>query len=339
MKRAEAGAGLPEAARTRARRCGHRLFFIRASIVAGCAIAIASTGRAGSDRVPDPENGPPPAVAAGDSVAESRALLGRRLFTDVRLSFNQRASCATCHDPDRDFTDGRRLSIGADGRSPARHTPSLWNVADNASFTWIDQGFTTLEAQLRVPLTGRDPVELGFDADAAARLAADPAIAGLHRDAFGAEPLGESTVIRALAAYLRTLVRRDSPFDRALLWDDAAAFGARERAGMALFFSERLRCSLCHAGRDLGGPTVTSGEVIAPVIHRTAVSGAATAFRAPSLRFVSRTAPYMHDGSLDRLEAVVDFYERGGGPGAERLVPFTLTPEERAALLAFLESL
>lgn len=301
--------------------------------------AFVGSGQAEEYRWSLPEGIAPPPVPAENPMSAAKVELGRLLFTDVRLSFNRTTSCATCHDPARDFSDGRPRSIGADGRSPERHTPSLWNVAYNASLTWIDQGFTTLEAQLRVPLSGRDPVELGFDAAAAAALAADPEIAALQREAFGDAVLDETSVIRSLAAYLRTLVRMDGPFDRLLYWDDASGVGADARAGRALFFSQRLGCSRCHAGEHLAGPTVAPGRAAPPVFHRTAVSDSALAFRAPSLRFVSRTAPYMHDGSFATLAAVVDFYARGGGKGAERLVPFALAPDERRALLAFLGAL
>lgn len=286
-----------------------------------------------------PEGVAPPPVPDDNPMSGTKVELGRRLFEDPRLSFNGTTSCATCHDPAREFSDGRRRAIGADGRLHARSTPSLWNVAYNVSYTWIDQGLTSLEAQLHLPLEGRDPVEMGFGADEGRTLAADPAIAALQRAAFGEVELGPQTVVRALAAYVRTLVRMDSPFDRYLFWDDDSDFDARARAGMELFFSDRLGCGRCHAGVHLSGPTVSPGRRVEPVFHRTAVSDSTVSFRAPSLRFVARTAPYMHDGSLAQLEEVVDFYSRGGGEGAERLVPFTLTAEERADLLAFLASL
>jgi cytochrome c peroxidase len=180
---------------------------------------------------------------------------------------------------------------------------------------------------------------MGFSVDAVRALVADPEIAALHRTAFGEVELGEDSVIRALAAYVRTLIRMDSPFDRYLYWDDASGFDARARAGMALFFSDRLGCGRCHAGAHLAGPTASPGRAVAPVFHRTAVSDASIAFRAPSLRFVRRTAPYMHDGSLATLGEVVDFYSGGGGKGAERLEPFDLDADEREALLAFLGAL
>ncbi len=306
---------------------------------AGIVLGGGLVAQAGEYRWSLPEGVAPPPVPADNPMSDAKVELGRRLFADERLSFNRSTSCATCHDPARDFSDGRPRAIGADGRPHPRNTPSLWNVAYNVSFTWIDQGLTTLEAQHRIPLTGRDPVEMGFGPDEVRALAADPAIAALHRAAFGAVELGEDSVVRALAAYVRTLVRMDSPFDRYLLWDDASEFDARAREGMALFFSDRLGCRRCHAGAHLAGPTASPGRTVAPVFHRTAVSDARVGFRAPSLRFVGRTAPYMHDGSLATLGGVVDFYARGGGQGAERLEPFGLTAPERAALLAFLESL
>ena len=286
-----------------------------------------------------PEGVAPPPIPADNPMSEAKVELGRCLFLDPRLSFNRTTSCASCHVPEHDYTDGRPRAIGASGVPHARNTPTLWNAAYNVSFTWLDQGLSSLESQLRIPLTGRDPVEMGFGPDQVAVLAADSEIGTLQHAAFGSTPLSERTVIQALAAYVRTLVRMDSAFDRYFYWDDASGFDARARQGMALFFSERLGCSHCHAGAHLSGPTAAPDRVVPPIFHRTAVSDSTTAFRAPSLRFVRRTPPYMHDGSLATLGQVVDFYGHGGGKGAERLTPFSLDPDERAALLAFLGAL
>ncbi len=299
----------------------------------------ADTARPDEFRWQLPEGVAPPPIPADNPMSEAKVELGRRFFFDVRLSFNGTTSCASCHVPEREFSDGRPRAIGASGVPHARNTPTLWNAAYNVSFTWIDQGLTSLESQLRIPLTGRDPVEMGFGPEQLAILATDLEIAELQRAAFGATPVTEQTVIQALAAYVRTLVRMDSAFDRYFYWDDASGFDASARQGMALFFSERLACSHCHAGAHLSGPTAAPDRVVPPVFHRTAVSDSTAAFRAPSLRFVDRTAPYMHDGILATLGEVVDFYARGGGVGAERLAPFALTKDERGALLAFLRSL
>lgn len=275
-------------------------------------------------------------------MSDLKVALGERLFNDPRLSVNGTLSCAGCHEPSRAFTDGRPRAVGATGQVHARNSPSLWNVAYNVSYTWLDAGLGTLEQQLRIPLTGTQPVEMGFTDNLLPALEGDVVLMANHRSVFGDTPLSLDTIIQAIAAYVRTLVRTDSAFDRYFLYDDDRGMSDDAKAGLSLFFSERLGCGQCHAGAHLSGPTwaaATAGQAPAPVFHRTAVSDATFPVRAPSLRFVSETAPYMHDGSLPTLEAVVDFYERGGGRNAERLQDFDLAPVEREHLLAFLRTL
>jgi len=286
-----------------------------------------------------PEGFPPPPVPADNPLSAAKVRLGELLFFDTRLSQNGTQSCASCHRPEREFTDGRRRAVGATGSVHPRNTPTLWNVAYNVSFTWLDAGLDALEKQIRIPLTGTAPLEMGFSEALLPTLAADAALMRRHAEAFGAEPLSLDTVIRALATYVRTLVRADRPFDRFFLYDDRSRFPDEARDGLALFFAPRLGCSECHAGPHLSGPTHAPGQDVAPVFHRTAVGGAAFPVRAPSLRFVSLTAPYMHDGSLDTLDDVIAFYSAGGNAHSERLRPFVLTAAERRALLAFLETL
>lgn len=272
-------------------------------------------------------------------MSDLKVALGERLFNDTRLSANGKTSCATCHDPSRDFTDGRRTAVGTLGDIHPRNTPSLWNVAWNVSFTWLDAGLTTLEDQLKIPLTGTSPVEMGFTDALLPALRDDVILMANHRTVFGDEPVSLDTVTRAIAAYVRTLVKVDSAFDRYFREDDGSGMSPEAKQGLGLFFSERLGCGNCHAGTHLSGPTWSPDTTALPVFHRTAVSDATFPVRAPSLRFVSRTPPYMHDGSLPDLESVVQFYEDGGGKNAERLEDFDLTSEERAALIAFLHTL
>lgn len=272
-------------------------------------------------------------------MSDLKVALGERLFNDPRLSINGKQSCATCHDPARDFTDGRTRAIGVTGELHERNTPSLWNVAYNVSFTWLDAGLLTLEAQMHVPLTGSDPVEMGFTDELLPALNEDVILTANHRTVFGDAPLSLDTVIKAIAAYVRTLVRTDSAFDRYLLQDDDSGMSTAAKAGLTLFFSERLGCGNCHAGAHLSGPTWQPQQNVQPVFHRTAVSDATFPVRAPSLRFVSRTEPYMHDGSIGTLDEVIRFYQKGGGKDAERLRPFELSEQELTELRAFLESL
>ena len=272
-------------------------------------------------------------------MTEPKVRLGEILFSDPRLSMNGATSCATCHDPTRSFTDGRPTAIGALGDQHPRNTPTLWNSAYNVSFTWLDAGLTTLEQQMRVPMTGTSPIEMGFSTALLPVLEADLILNAQHRLAFGGATISVDTIIKAIASYVRTLIRNDRPFDRYFLNDDSSGMTPEAKRGLVLFFSPRLGCGNCHAGTHLSGPTYEPGQIVAPVFHRTAVSDATFPVRAPSLRFVSLTAPYMHDGSLPTLAAVIDFYLRGGGHNAEHLNRFELTDSERRELIAFLDTL
>lgn len=272
-------------------------------------------------------------------MTEPKVRLGEILFSDPRLSINGTTSCATCHDPTRFFTDGRSRAIGALGDLHPRNTPTLWNTAYNVSFTWLDAGLTTLEQQMRTPLMGTSPIEMGFSPVLLPTLEADLILNSQHRLAFGRAPMSADTIIQAIASYVRTLVRIDQPFDRYFLANDSSEMTADAKRGLVLFFSPRLGCGNCHAGTHLSGPTVVPDQTVVPVFHRTAVSDATFPVRAPSLRFVSLTAPYMHDGSLLTLADVVTFYLGGGGNNAERLTRFELTDAERRELIAFLRTL
>ena len=176
----------------------------------------------------------------------------------------------------------------------------------------------------------------------------------LLKQAFpAAERFSQQNLIASLASYVRTLVRGDSAFDRYLFADDHNALSAEALAGLALFNSSRLNCVACHRGFLLSGPTRSVRAQFPPSFYRTGVSGSVELFRVPSLKFVQHTAPYMHNGSQQTLEEVIDFYAAGavssdtssgsghalGPKAAERIKAFELTAAERQALLAFLRSL
>jgi cytochrome c peroxidase len=278
-----------------------------------------------------PAGFPRPVVPPDNPVSVARVAFGETLFSDPRLSLTGGYSCASCHDPARAFTDGRARAIGATGQAHARNTPTLINAAYAPSFGWLETGPRSLEAQIRVALEGNDPIELGFDHVAEERLAAlraDEAFATAYVRAFGlpVESLGTEHLVMALASYVRTLVFADSPFDRYVYWGDDT-LSARAHAGMTLYLSARLGCSGCHGGFALAGPAVSvEAPAAAPVFH--------DGVRAPALRNVARTAPYMHDGALATLDDVLAFYAETG-----RGRPLRLDDRERAALRAFLESL
>jgi len=269
-------------------------------------------------------------------MSEAKVALGRRLFHETRLSVSGRDSCASCHDPARAFTDGRRVAVGATGAATRHNSMALVNVAYNTSYGWTKPTVRSLEEQMLEPLFNEHPVELGLkgrEAAVAAELALDPAYAPAFAAAFpGETPVRFDLVVKAIAAYERTLISGDSPFDAYVFRGDHDAMPAAAKRGMALFFSERVGCSSCHSGFNFAGSwRDAQGATGEPSFADNGASEGK--MRVPTLRNVTLTAPYMHDGKLATLEAVLDHYV------SAQLRPFTLSGEERSELLAFLESL
>jgi cytochrome c peroxidase len=222
---------------------------------------------------------------------------------------------------------------------------SLANVAYAPSLTWVDARQRRLEDQMLVPLFGRTPREMnlgGFDDEVAGRLGADPLYSKLFSESFPEErePVSLRNVQRAIASFERTLLSGDAPYDRLVWKDERDALSPAARRGMALFFSERLACSKCHAGFTFGGPVEWEGGP--PAAAALEDNGLGGRFRTPTLRNVAVTAPYMHDGRFETLDAVIDHYASGGlpSPTRSRLVAgFVITGEEKRDLVSFLESL
>ncbi len=340
-----------------------------------CSPTPLSSSVAASDSVPAfawtlPPGLPVPKVPADNPMSEAKVRLGRRLFYDTRLSGNGTFSCATCHQQEHAFTDGRAHAIGSTGQAHARSAMSLTNVAYNASYGWADAAARTLEAQIAVPMFNEHPIEMGLkgnEAAVVARLASDARDVRIFRDAFpeAAAPVTLDNVIKAIAAFERTLLSANSPVDRYLYRDERTALVAAALRGMTLFFSDRLACAGCHAGFNLSGPTVHDGaSPSTPTFHNTGLydvdgRGAYPSadrglidqtrrpadmgrFRAPTLRNVALTAPYMHDGSIPTLEAAIAHYASGGLDGrfkSPRLKGFTMAGTDVADLVAFLHAL
>lgn len=328
-----------------------------------------------------PAGVPEPYAPSDNPMSADKVRLGRRLFFDRRLSLNQTQSCGSCHLPSRAFSDGREVSTGSTGQNTPRNAMGLSNVGYASALTWGNPLQTTLERQALVPMFGADPVELGLsgqELELVRRLQADALYVRLFRAAFpsDAEPITVTNVTRAIASFERTLLSYNSPYDRFTRGDRTALSESAQR-GLELFNSERVECYHCHAGFNFSDSTVHVG---APpreaVFHNTGLynvdgRGAYPApnrgvidvtsrpddmgrFRAPSLRNVELTAPYMHDGSIATLDGVLDHYAAGGrritmGPNAgdgstsplksDLVRGFTLTQQEREDLLAFLRSL
>ncbi len=304
-------------------------------------VAAQTTWRATTPRGLDPHL----PIPKDNPQSTAKIALGRRLFFDRQLSADGSVSCATCHDPDRAFADSRPVAVGIKGRTGKRNSPSLVNRAYGETFFW-DGRVATLEAQVLEPI--ENPDELGSSVAAVVkRLAGDRTYAAEFRRAFGRAVTGPD-LARALAGYVRTILSGDAAFDR-FEHGQPAALSAEQRLGLRVFRGKGL-CTSCHAG-----PTFTdekfhntgiawngrnfADEGRAAITKRAEDRGA---FKTPSLREVASTAPYMHDGSFQRLEDVVEYYNRGGRPHPSLdpdLLPLRLSPVETAALVAFLRSL
>jgi|YNPBryunderm2012_1023409.scaffolds.fasta_scaffold01680_6 cytochrome c peroxidase len=345
----------------------------------GYAAAPASAGDTYAWNLPD--GFPLPYVPPDNPMTAEKVELGRFLFYDKRLSANGTMACASCHVQALAFSDGRATPHGSTGEALPRNTQGLTNVAYYSTLTWANPVLTELERQILIPLFGEFPVELGItghEDEVLARFRGDPQYQAMFAAAFPgeADPYTWGNIVKALASFNRALISANSPYDRYLAGELEALSGAALR-GMDLFLSEELECHHCHGGFNFTGSTRQRNTVFveAPFhntglynldgrgaypANNTGVAGVSNRpedmgrFRAPSLRNVALTAPYMHDGSVATLEEVVRLYEAGGrqildGPyaGDGRRSPlksglvsgFSLTDQERADLLAFLEAL
>lgn len=329
-----------------------------------------------------PPGVPAPVVPADNPMSRVKFELGRRLFYDRRMSANGTKACAGCHVQAQAFTDGLARSVGSTGEVHPRGSMMLANIGYASVLTWANPNEVRLEHQALTPMFGEQPVEMGMSGKEdvlLARLRADSTYRALFREAFPdlPEPIVLETITKALATFERGLVSFDSPYDRARLRHDATAMTPAARRGERLFFSERTECFHCHGGLILSGSVNYVGKGTPDIeFHNNALyaigpqgrypadnPGLAQftqrprddgAFKAPSLRNVAVTAPYMHDGSIATLEEVVAHYARGGrlvrsGPfaGDGRRNPnrspfvrgFALTASERRDLVAFLRAL
>lgn len=280
---------------------------------------------------------------ADNPTSAAKVRLGWTLFQDRRLSGDGSLACVDCHQPERDWQDGRPRALGAGGHALRRRTPSLHDVAWGETFFW-DGRASSLEAQAVVPIEAPDEMNQTMAA-LVEQLRGIQFYEGLFAEAFPDTPtVTKDSMGKALAAFERTIASGETPFDR---WvdGDETAIGPAAARGFALF-NGKANCAACHMGwrltddgfHDTGLPD-TGDPGRGPVI---AVPMLANAFKTPALRNVARRPPYMHDGSLATLRAVVDHYADGivARPTlSDDLKRITLSDAERADLVAFLETL
>jgi cytochrome c peroxidase len=260
-------------------------------------------------------------VPDDNPLTAERIELGRRLFFDTRLSRDRSLSCGSCHRPERAFADDAEVSAGTDGRLGRRHSPALINRGYGIYYFW-DGRVKTLEEQVLQPI--EDPNELGSNVHEAARRVG----------------VTVQEMRKALASFVRSILSGNSRFDR-FMDGERSALSEDEQAGL-LVFRGKGNCVSCHVG-----PNFTDER-----LHNTGVAWRGDTFADPgagqgrfktaTLREIARTAPYMHDGSIETIEHVIEFYDRGGNANASldtQIQPLRLSAIEKAQLAAFLRSL
>ena len=336
-----------------------------------------------------PNTVPLPRVPEDNPMTPAKVELGRFLFYDKQLSGNQTQSCGSCHRQELAFTDALARAEGSTGQIHPRSSMSIANVAYAASLTWANAVMVRLEKQALVPMFGEDPVELGLaglEDELLRRMRNDPRYPAMFEGAFPEEsdPISRDSITKAIAAFQRSVMSFDSKVDR---WQagDRTALNESEQRGMALFFGgtnaagveDAFECFHCHGGFLFSQSSDDAGQVFDQKffmnngLYNLDEDGSYPAgneglydmtglledkgrFKPPSLRNIALTAPYMHDGSIETLEEVLDHYARGGrliesGPNAgdgmlnpnksSLLNGFVMTEQEKADIIAFLHAL
>jgi cytochrome c peroxidase len=294
-----------------------------------------------------PKGFPKPLVPPDNPMTVAKVQLGRYLFYDQRLSGNGKESCATCHEQELAFTDGKARAVGSTGELHPRSSMSLVNVAYAAILTWSDPNQRTLESQALGPMFNDQPVELGTrQDDLIGVIHSDPKYSKMFPAAFpeDSDPFTITNVTKAIASFERTIIAGDSPYDRYHYGGDDKAVSDSAKRGEVLFFSEPLSCFRCHGGFNFSDTSAFEGRTLGhPQFHNTGLYDLPGAlsyphenlgiyehtfrpedvgkFKVPTLRNVAVTAPYMHDGSAKTLDEVLDHYSAGGrtitgGPNA-----------------------
>jgi cytochrome c peroxidase len=277
-----------------------------------------------------------------------RVELGKQLFFDPRLSRDGNMSCASCHNPSLGWADGLPTARGANAKALPRATPSVLNVAFNSIQMW-DGRFTSLEEQALGPIQAE--LEMSKDMDILISwLNQSKAYREAFAKAYPRQKIDKQAVAMAIAAFERSIVSNNSPFDR-WIKGDASAMNAAEIRGFQVFLDPaKGNCAVCHQApnfTDNGFHNIglTSFADPAPDMGRYAqkpVKLMQGAFKTPPLRNVAMTPPYFHDGSAKNLEAVIETYVLGGEVKTNlspNMKPLTLTARDKRDLIAFLQAL
>ena len=282
---------------------------------------------------------------ADNPYSAAKADLGKLLYFDKRLSADNTVSCASCHAPDHGFTDNQPVSTGIHGQKGGRSAPTSINRAYSLAQFW-DGRAGSLEDQAKGPI--QNPIEMGeTHATVVAKIGAIPGYRDLFQRAFGAPEVNIDKIAKAIATFERTLLSGNAPYDQYKAGKKKALSAAQVR-GMDVYLN-KAKCDQCHEGVNFTSNSYANlgvgADQATPDVGRFAVTQDAAdwgRFKTPTLRDISKSAPYMHDGSLKTLEEVVEFYDKGGTPNQnldERLKKLNLTAEQKKDLVEFLKAL
>jgi len=280
---------------------------------------------------------------ADNKVTPERVELGRALFFDPRLSGSNWISCATCHNPALGWSDGLPTAIGHGMKVLGRATPTILNTAYQRKQMW-DGRFRSLEEQALGPIQAPGEMAGGDIKEVAAEIQSIPGYVAMFDKAYPGAGINKDTIAKAIASYERTVVSTEAPFDR-WIKGDKNAISASAKRGFDLF-EGKANCNACHMGFDFmddGFHNIgLKGNQDVGRFAKLPLPLMKGAFKTPTLRDVTLTAPYMHNGMYRTLEEVVAHYNRGGDVKANldpNMKPLNLSKREQADIVEFLETL
>ena len=287
-------------------------------------------------------------VPADNPITKEKVELGRLLFFDKRLSANNTIACASCHIPALAFTDGQPVSTGINSQQGGRSAPTAINRGFSTAQFW-DGRAATLEDQSIGPFANL--IEHGFAShdELIKKINSIKGYKKLFSDVYGESKLTKENVGRAIAAFQRTLISGNSPFDRFDYDGDQKAISESAKRGKNLFF-DKARCNLCHMGTNFSdekfhniGIGWDDSDTLDLGRYRVSKNEKDLgAFKTPTLREITKTAPYMHDGRFATLEDVIKHYNKGGVKNPfldNQVIPLNLSDSEIKDLLSMLRSL
>lgn len=285
-------------------------------------------------------------VPADNASTPARVALGKALFFDPRLSGNGAVSCASCHNPALGWSDGLKTAVGFGGAVLNRATPTIVNVGYNTQFMW-DGRKKSLEDQALGPMQAADEMNTDFPV-LLERLRGIRGYVAMFEKAYPGEPIAEASIAKALAAFQRTVVSKDSAFDRWVAGDRSALTPSQQRGFKVFTDAGKGNCVACHSGAnftDNGFHNIGLRQGANPDLGRFAVRKVASmkgAFKTPTLRDIELTAPYFRDGSARTLRDVIEHYDRGGDDRSnvsQDIKPLNLSNKDKEDLEAFMRAL